>query len=370
MSSAWGSALKLAIFGESRGKGIGAVIEGLPAGLKLNKQSLASQMARRQGGQSDLTTSRKEEDNPLFLSGIMDNILTGAPVALFIENKDCQEEGVQDSADCLPRPSHADYPAYIKYGGYADLRGGGMFSGRLTAALVAAGSLARDYLASQNIAVGSHVCQAGSARDILFDRTKISPKLLNALAQQSFPTLSESGAKQMQAAIVQARDMGDSLGGAIEVAACGLPVGLGEPWFWGAESALSSLFFSIPAVKSVEFGLGSAFAEAKGSKINDIIKADNGKITIETNYAGGINGGLTNGNPIVARLVFRPTPSIALPQQSVSLKSLKSVSLEIKGRNDPSIVSRAAAIVEAAMALGVADLLLASQKSAAFNGPK
>lgn len=357
--STWGESLRLSIFGGSHSRAIGVMMEGLPAGEALDWERILVQMRRRAPGQDKTATPRKESDLPEILSGIdEDHILTGDPVSVCIHNSN------QHSRDyeCLrhtPRPGHADYPAYVKYYGKNDIRGGGHFSGRLTAPLVFAGAVCRQLLERRGITIGAHVLSVGGVKDEALDPVHVTAEQLWRLSGNYFPTLSDAAKQEMTERIAKAQSSGDSLGGVVECAALGLPVGLGTHMFGGVENVLSSLLFGIPAVKGVEFGAGFRVAEMTGSENNDnYFYDDNGRVCMETNHAGGILGGMANGMPLVFRAAFKPTPSIAAAQPTVDLQAQTNVSIAIQGRHDPCIVPRAAPAVEAAAAVAVCELML------------
>lgn len=348
MSDFWGSRIKLAIFGESHGAGVGIVIEGLPCGMPIDFEAAEKEMARRAPGQSPLATARKEADTVEILSGVYNGKTTGSAICAVIKNTN------QNSRDygALPRPGHADFTAAARYGGHADMRGGGHFSGRLTAPLVFAGALAKQVLAKQGICVHGRIAAIAGITDTAEAPEKES--FCNA-AQKPFSVINDAIGEEMQNAVLAAKAESDSVGGVVEVAAFGVPAGWGEPFFNSVESTAASLFFSIPAVKGVEFGAGFKLAEMNGSKANDPLCVQNGQITTETNLCGGILGGITTAQPVTARLAFKPTPSVAKPQQSVNPKTLQTETLETHGRHDPCVVPRAVPVAEAALALALLD---------------
>lgn len=357
MSSEFGKNIKLSVFGESHGKAIGCVIDGLPAGVKLDMEKIYSDMARRAPGQGKYTTPRLEKDIPIILSGVLDNVTTGAPLAMIIENTNTKS-GDYANVMTLPRPSHSDYPAYVKYDGNNDIRGGGHFSGRLTAPLVFAGAVAKQILKEKGITVGAHIAKIKDVCDDKFDKNNITPELLENLSSRSFSTISAVAQEKMAVAIECARMEQDSVGGIIECAAVGLPVGVGANMFSTVESHLSSMLFGIPAVKGVQFGAGFDFAQMTGSEANDQYCIKDGKIALMSNNNGGVLGGMTSGAPVVLDVVIKPTPSISKPQQSVNLQTMQEETLVIKGRHDPCIVPRAVPVVEAAVAFGLLDLMM------------
>ena len=341
------------IFGESHGPAVGVVVEGLPAGLTLDTQAIAREMARRAPGNSPLSTARKESDRPEIISGLFEGKTTGAPLTALIQNSDTHS---RDYAELRthPRPGHADYAAWVKYGGCADYRGGGHFSARLTAPLVFAGALAKQVLARRGIRVGAHISNIFGICDAsLEDPADLLPR-----AAKAFPVLDDEQGEQMKGAILEAKGEGDSVGGAIECAVWGLPAGLGAPDLGlNVEGIFSKHLFAVPAVKAVGFGAGVAFALMRGSEANDPFAVEEGKVVTTTNYAGGVNGGITNGMPVVFEVTLRPTPSIALPQQTVDLETLEPHELTVKGRHDPCVVTRAVPVIEAAAALASCALL-------------
>jgi len=306
------------------------VLDGLPQGLVVDFDALRAEMARRAPGNSELATPRTEVDEPVFMSGLLNGVTTGAPITAVIRNHD------QHSSDYngnIPRPSHADYPAWVRFQGKNDCRGGGHFSARLTAGWVAAGALCRQVLAQRGIAVAAKIVRVGQHE---------GGELTNGMRME----------------ILDARSNGDSVGGVVECVCTGLPAGVGGLMFGGLESRLAQLFYAIPGVKGLEFGAGFRLAEMRGSAANDPIRIFDGKIFMETNNAGGINGGLSNGMPIVARLAFRPTASIGREQKSVDLTIMENVDFRIRGRHDPCIAVRGVPVAEAAMCIGILDAVL------------
>ena len=356
MSSEFGNLLKISVFGQSHGKAIGVVVDGLPAGEAIDLEALNAFLARRKPGKSPLSTARKESDTPMFLSGLENGVTCGAPLCAVIENSDQHSSDYTELRD-KPRPGHADYTAFVKWGGQADMRGGGHFSGRLTAPLCIAGGIARQILARRGVYVGAHLWSVGTERDTPFP-LRPTRELFEAVAAKPFPVLDDHAGERMQALILEARQAQDSVGGVIECAAVGLPAGLGDPMFGGVENRLSAALFGIPAVKGVEFGDGFAAARAHGSENNDPFIMEGGRVAAETNHAGGILGGITSGMPIVLRTAMKPTPSIARPQRTVSLSAGADTELVIRGRHDPCIAHRAVPVVEAVTAAVLLDLLL------------
>lgn len=357
MSSTYGENLKLSIFGQSHGAGIGMVLDGIPAGLPINMEALQSFLNRRAPGQNDYSTPRKEEDAPEFLSGVLDAHTCGAPIAALIRNQNTRSKDYSNLYDC-PRPGHADYTAQVKYHGYQDVAGGGHFSGRLTAPLCIAGGLCKQWLEESGIHIGAHIASIAEIADFPFD--PMNPQLNHVGA--IFPTLSAEAGEKMRAAISKAKESGDSVGGIIECAVTGLPAGLGEPMFGGVEGRIAQIVYGIPAVKGVEFGEGFGVSKLMGSENNDSFAVSEGSVTTQSNHCGGILGGITCGTPVIFRAAFKPTPSIAKEQQSVSLSRMTEVPLVVHGRHDPCIVPRAVPVVEAAAAIAIYDLLLGNQK--------
>lgn len=356
MSSEFGRLLRVSVFGQSHGKAIGVNIDGLPAGEPIDLDELNAFLDRRKPGKSPLSTMRKEADLPVFLSGLENGVTCGAPLCAIIENSDQHSKDYSELAD-KPRPSHADYTAWVKWGGQADMRGGGHFSGRLTAPLCIAGSIAKQILARRGIYVGAHLASVGTEEDSRFPLHPTA-ELFDAVAAKPFPVLDDRAGERMQALILEARQNLDSVGGTIECAAIGLPAGLGDPMFDGIESRLAAALFGIPAVKGLEFGLGFGSSRLHGSENNDPFTVENGKITAVSNRAGGILGGITTGMPLTLRVALKPTPSISQPQQTVSLSAMEPAELVIHGRHDPCIAHRAVPVVEAVTATVLLDLLL------------
>lgn len=358
MSSTYGENLKFSIFGQSHGRAIGMVLDGIPAGLKVDEEKLQAFLSRRAPGQGDWATPRKEADRPEFLSGILDGYTCGAPIAAVIHNTNIRS-GDYDNLKYCPRPGHADYTAQVKYGGFQDAAGGGHFSGRLTAPLCITGGLCKQWLEEMGIRIGAHIAWIGGIDDNRFD--PVSPNL-DAVAAD-FPTLNRICAEQMQEVIASARKNGDSIGGIVECAITGLPAGIGEPMFGGVESKIAQIVYGIPAVKGIEFGLGFANECHLGSHCNDAYTAENGEIKTVTNHCGGILGGITNGMPVIFSVAFKPTPSISQPQQTVDLRTGEVTTIQVKGRHDPCIVPRAVPVVEAAAAIAIYDLILGNTQT-------
>ena len=341
------------IFGESHGPAIGVVVEGVPAGLELNLEEVQRELDRRKPGQGPTATARKESDTVQVLSGVFEGRTTGAPLAMVIPNGD-QHSRDYESIRWTPRPGHGDYAGFIRSGGCQDWRGGGHFSGRLTAPLVAAGAVARQVLAGRGVWVGAHISSIYGVLDASVE----DEEALRAVAAKPFPVLDDRKGEEMRQAILQAKSERDSVGGAVECAVFGLPAGLGAPDFGcNVEGIFAQYLFAVPAVKGVDFGAGVAFSLMRGSEANDPFEVRDGKVVTKTNHAGGVNGGITNGMPITFEATIRPTPSIALPQESVDLRTGEETEIEIHGRHDPCIVPRAVPVIEAAAALAACQVL-------------
>ena len=357
MSSVIGDKIKLSIFGESHGEAIGCVIDGLPAGIKIDMDAVYKDMQRRAPGKDKTATPRLEKDIPHILSGMLDNVTTGAPLAMVIENTNTKS-GDYSNLMTVPRPGHSDYPAYVKYGGNNDIRGGGHFSGRLTAPLVFAGSVAKQILSQKGVTIAAHIKQIGSVCDAVSDLNKTDKSLLDTLSSSTFSLIDETKEQAMRDEIEKARLSLDSVGGIIECFAVGLPVGLGGNMFDTVEGKLASILFGVPAVKGVEFGIGFGFADKRASEVNDQYEIKNGRVATLSNNNGGVLGGMTDGAPLSVSVAIKPTPSIAKKQKSVNLLTMENAELEIHGRHDPCIVVRAVPVIECAVALGLLDLMM------------
>ena len=364
MSSEFGNCLRVNMFGQSHGKAVGVVADGLPAGERVDMDELALFLARRRPGRDALSTPRQETDIPEFLSGLQDNVTCGSPLCAVIENRDQRSSDYASLSD-TPRPGHADYTAWIKWGGQADMRGGGHFSGRLTAPLCIVGGIAKQILARRGVYVGAHLLSVENESDVPFPFLP-APELFEELAAKPFPALDDGCAERMKGAIMAAAGEGDSVGGVVECAAVGLPAGLGEPMFGGMESRLAAVLFGIPAVKGVEFGAGFEAAALRGSVNNDPFRIRDGRIETARNRCGGILGGITDGMPLTLRAAFKPTPSISKPQQTVRLSRMEETELVVSGRHDPCVAHRAVPVVEAAVATVLLDILLELTK---IGGP-
>lgn len=356
MSSTFGTKLRTTIFGESHGPMIGAVIDAPPAGLPVDEAYILTQMRRRAPGQDATATKRREADLPQFVSGVQGGKTTGAPLTLLIQNTNTRSQDYENLRR-FPRPSHADYAAGVRYGGFQDVAGGGHFSGRLTAPLVAAAAVLRPALEQQGIVIGGHVCQIGRVKDCPFHPTEVTAEQLKQLSGQYFSVQSSEAGQQMRAEIAAAAEAQDSVGGAVELAVVGLPAGIGNPMFGGLENHISQALFGVPAVKGVAFGAGFDFAAARGSEVNDEMYYNaEGKVCCRSNFCGGITGGISNAMPLLITVALKPTPSISRVQQTVDLLEKKNAELRIRGRHDPCIVPRALPALEAALTLAVADL--------------
>ena len=352
MGSSFGNSIRITLFGESHGPAAGAVLEGLPPGLKVDMDYITSEMDRRRA-RGAYSTGRREEDVPEFISGVKGGFTEGTPVTVILKNSDIRPEDYAGSS--IPRPSHADFAAGAKYLGFQDASGGGHFSGRLTAPIVAACSILRQALEAKGILIGTHILKLGELSDRPFAADPSGD--ISTLKGPQFPVLLEDKIKDFKSAIEGIGAEGDSLGGVLETAVTGLEAGIGEPFFGSVESELAHALFSVPGAKGVEFGAGFGIAAMKGSEANDAFAMRNGKVVTLTNNSGGINGGISNGMPIVFRTAFRPTPSISRPQKSVDLSTMTETELVISGRHDPAFIHRARPVVDALTAFVLADLL-------------
>ena len=352
MKNTFGNNISITLFGESHGEAIGCVLDGIAPGIEVDEDFIASQMEKRKGINS-ISTPRREADKVRILSGVFEGKTTGTPIALMIENQTQHSKDYSATKD-LARPSHADYTAQCKYHGYQDYRGGGHFSGRITAPLVAAGSICIKALEKKGIAIGTHISSCAGIKDRAFGNLAEDIALLKNM---EMPVLCEKASGEMLSAIESARNEGDSLGGTLTTAVIGMPEGVGEPWFDTVEGVLAHALFSIPAIKGVEFGLGFGFADEKGSTANDEFAVLDGRVQTKTNNNGGINGGITNGMPIVFSFAVKPTPSIFKQQNTVDFIKNEDAVLNIKGRHDPAIIHRARVVVDSVTAITLCDLL-------------
>ena len=352
MTNTFGNRVKISIFGTSHAAEIGAIIEGLPKGIEINEEKLSEFMDRRRA-KGSLATKRHEADKVIFESGVENNLTTGESIRLVIKNGDVRSKDYENVAK-VPRPNHADFSAYMKYGDKFDFHGGGQFSGRLTAVWCAAGFIFLTILKSRGIEIVSHVLRIGDIADKSLNNMKPDVTLNRELQAESFPVIDKEAKENMAEAIISKSHERDSMGGEIECVVYGLPVGLGADFFGGLESLIAQSIFSIPAVKGLEFGRGFEFTRMCGSLANDgFVLDENGEIKTSSNNCGGILGGISSGMPLNFKVAFKPTPSISRPQKSVDLLTKEEVTLEIKGRHDPCIVPRACAVVEAAAAMAL-----------------
>lgn len=351
MKNTIGNSLTVTLFGESHGKAIGAVIDGIASGIAVNEEYIALQLSRRRPKDA-LSTPRQEKDEFSILSGVFEGHTTGTPICITIPNADTHSSDYGEMQYKM-RPSHADFTANCRYNGFQDYRGGGHFSGRITAALVAAGALVIPALNKKGIYIGTHIKNIAGVSDKAFEN---DDDIIN-VSKKDFPVLDNEAAALMQEKILAAKCNGDSVGGVLQTAVIGLPAGIGEPWFDTAEGMLSHAVFSIPAVKGVEFGLGFGFADKTGSEANDQMYIDGDTVKCHTNNNGGILGGITNGMPIVFNTVIKPTPTIGKEQKTVDINTKTNTTLAARGRHDPCIVHRAAVVVESVTAFVIADML-------------
>lgn len=359
MSSIWGTNIKISVFGESHGPAIGVTIDNIPSGLKVDLDYINKEMRRRAPGQS-LSTPRREQDAPEILSGVMNGCTTGAPLTAIIRNTNTRSQDYS-KLQSIPRPSHADYTGSMRYKGFNDIRGGGHFSGRLTAPIVFAGSILRQALEEKGIIISSHIKSIHGLEDASLSSMELNSQLAEALRRMPLPLINKSLLPSFTEEIEKARASQDSVGGIIEGAIYNLPEGIGDPMFQSVESQLASMLFSIPGVKGVEFGSGFDITRLMGSEANDPFHINGGRIVTSSNHSGGIQGGITNGMPVIWRAAIKPTASIGRCQHSVNLSTMEETSLEITGRHDPCIVLRAVPVLEAACAIVIFDLLSGSR---------
>lgn len=353
----FGNNIKIQVFGQSHSDAMGVVIDGFPSGVRIDVERLGAFMERRAPGRNAFSTQRKEPDKVEFLSGILNNMTTGAPICAVIRNTNTRSKDYDMLKD-VPRPSHADFAAFCKYGPHRDHRGGGEFSGRLTAPLCIAGFLCMEVLREKGILIGAHIASVGKVYDDRFDAVELTDEQLQAAGRKDFPVLNDEKGSEMQKVILSAREDADSVGGTIECAVTGIPAGRGDSSFGGLEGKLALAMFGIPAVKGIEFGSGFTGSEMRGSENNDSFRTDGHRVFTATNHAGGILGGISTGMPILFRVAIKPTPSIGKEQESISLSQMENVPLAIVGRHDPCIVQRAVPVVEAVSALAMSDMLL------------
>ncbi len=354
MKNTFGNNISLTLFGESHGSEIGAVLDGLAPGIKIDEDFIRHQLSLRRPSGA-ISTARVEEDNFRMVSGVFEGYTTGAPICIIIPNENTKSQDYSKTKD-LARPGHADYTASCKYHGFEDYRGGGHFSGRLTAPIVAACAILVSALREKRIFIATHIAELYGTFDRKFDHNRIIEDI-NALSCAEFAVLDKEAESKMKDEIVKARSEGDSLGGELETIVVGVPGGVGEPWFDSVESMISHAMFSIPAIKGVEFGDGFGFAAMKGSEANDSFRMDGDRVVTDTNHNGGVNGGITNGMPILFRCAVKPTPSIFKQQNTVNMSKKENVTLSLEGRHDPAIIHRARVVVDSMTAFVIADML-------------
>ena len=352
VKNTFGNSVTITSFGESHGPQIGAVLDGIAPGIDVDLEFMKKQLNLRKP-HGKISTQRVEADEPIIVSGVFEGKTTGTPICILFENNNTKSKDYSQIKDMM-RPGHADYTAMEKYHGFADYRGGGHFSGRLTTPIVAVGAILIDALKKKEIEIGTHIKQCGTICDREFEDYA---KDLETINEMMFPVLENSAAEEMKQYIETAAEAGDSVGGILETVVTGLPTGVGEPWFDSLESVLAHGIFSIPAVKGIEFGAGFAFAEMKGSEANDAFAMVQDKVVTKTNYNGGINGGITNGMPVLFRTVVKPTPSIFKPQETVNIAAKENVTYQIQGRHDPAIIHRARVVVDSITAVVLCDML-------------
>lgn len=356
MSGTWGNKIELSIFGESHGKAIGIVINGIKPGFEIDMDKIEKEMERRAPGRNKMSTQRKEGDKPKILSGIFEGKTTGVPISMIIENSDTRSKDYSKLKD-LMRPGHADYAGSVRYGGFNDYRGGGHFSGRITAPLVFAGALAKQLLEEKGIKIGAHISSVGKVKDDSFNRVNISESLLDSLLKKELPLIKDEKIEEVKEEIEKVRLKGNSIGGTIECAIIGVKAGVGSPFFDSLESKIASLAFSVPAVKGIEFGLGFEISEMTGAEANDEYYIENGEIKAYSNNNGGITGGISNGMPITYKVAIKPTPSISIEQRTVNISTMENEKLVIEGRHDPCIVQRAVVVIEAIAAIAMLEAI-------------
>ncbi len=360
MSSTWSNNISFSVFGESHGPAIGVVIDNVPPGESIDMDKLVAFMSRRAPKKDATSTQRREKDMPQIMSGFLNGKTTGTPLCAFIQNTDQHSaDYTKSKLDALVRPGHADYTGALRYRGFNDVRGGGHFSGRLTAPLCFVGAIAGQILEKRGIYVGAHIAEIHKIKDDSFDTITTSREDILALREKAFPVLNDEKGKRMKRDIEKARNCLDSVGGVVECIAINVPAGIGSPIFDGLENSIAQLIFGIPAVKGLEFGAGFNAAKLLGSENNDEFYVDDkGHVVTHSNFAGGILGGISNGMPITLRVAFKPTPSIARPQHTVDIKNLSNETIEIKGRHDPCVVPRAVPCVEAAVNIAILNHML------------
>lgn len=356
MSGMWGNNIRVSIFGESHGNAIGINIDGLPSGFEIDLDKIMVEMSRRAPGKSPLSTPRKEGDVPEILSGYFNGKTTGTPLCAIIRNSNTKSKDYSKLKDVM-RPGHADYTGAIRYDGFNDYRGGGHFSGRITAPLVFAGAICKQILESKGIVIAAHINSIGNVKDRSFLESDINNELLNSFKGKELPLINSNLEAEMREEVMKARSDRDSIGGTIECAILGVNPGVGNPFFDSVESTLAHLMFSVPAVKGIEFGRGFDISKMRGSEANDEYYLDGENIKTRTNNNGGILGGITNGMPIVFNVAIKPTASIFKEQKTVNIETMEETTLSIEGRHDPCIVQRALPVIEAVAAIGILELV-------------
>lgn len=360
MASTWSGNISFSIFGESHGPAIGVVMDNVPPGESIDMDKVMQFMARRAPKKDATSTQRREKDLPQIMSGVLNGKTTGAPLCVLIQNTDQHSNDYMKSRlDALVRPGHADYTGALRYKGFNDVRGGGHFSGRLTAPLCFAGAVCSQILEKRGIYIGAHIAEIHKVKDDGFDSIATSREDILKIREKAFPVINDEKGKRMKREITKAREYLDSVGGVIECIAINVPAGIGSPIFDGLENTIAQLIFGIPAVKGLEFGAGFNVAKLLGSENNDEFYVDErGHVLTHSNFAGGILGGISNGMPITLRAAFKPTPSIGRPQNTIDMRELKNETLEVKGRHDPCVVPRAVPVVEAAVAVALLNHML------------
>ena len=361
MSYSFGKNFKVTLFGQSHSEDLGIVIEGISAGYRINKDLIRKNLDRRRPGKNKFSTARKELDDFKIVSGEVDGLTCGAPICAIIENKDQRSKDYDNLKD-RPRPSHADYPAYVKFKGFNDIRGGGQFSGRMTAPIVIAGSIAEDLLLKRSIKIYSRIKSIGDEEDVKLELKDINEDKLSNLKNKDFPVFDHEAREKMQEEILKAKEDGDSIGGIVETFILNMPVGIGEPFFDSLESVISHAIFSVPGIKGIEFGSGFEATKMRGSLHNDEYYYENGEVKTKSNKHGGIIGGLSTSMPIIFRTAVKPTSSIAKRQRTISIRDKENVDLQIVGRHDPSIVPRALVAIEMITAVAILDLLMEGER--------
>ena len=356
MSGMWGNKIKISIFGESHGNAIGINIDGLEPGFEINLDKVSSEMKRRAPGRNNLSTPRKEADEPEILSGFFQGKTTGTPLCAIIRNNNTKSKDSVKLKD-IRWPGHADYTGKIRYNGFNDYRGGGHFSGRITASIVFAGAICKQILEAKGIKIVSHIKSIGTIEDKSFLDEKITEGFINSYMSKELPLIDELKEEAMRKEILLAKEELDSIGGTVECAVLGIEPGIGNPFFDSVESTLAHLMFSIPAVKGIEFGRGFELTQMRGSQANDSMYFSGEKVLTKTNNNGGILGGITNGMPVIFKVAIKPTSSILKSQNTVNINTGEETILEVNGRHDPCIVQRALPVIEAATAIGILDLI-------------